>query len=106
MLSADYAAGPPTRHLVERCQRQSTVTVNMLEAGTMYGNRVNQLDLRLAKLLRFGTTRSMIGVDIYNALNTHAILTYNNTFVPGGTWLQPQSILTARMVKVSAEFTF
>jgi hypothetical protein len=32
--------------------------------------------------------------------------TYNNTFVPGGTWLQPQTILTARMVKSSAEFTF
>ena len=48
----------------------------------------------------------MVGVDIYNALNSLAILTYNNTFVPGGTWLQPQTILTARMVKFSAEFTF
>jgi hypothetical protein len=67
---------------------------------------VNQFDLRLAKLLRFGTTRTMVGVDIYNALNSLAILTYNNTFVPNGTWLQAQSILTARMVKFSAEFTF
>ena len=31
----------------------------------------------------------MIGIDMYNALNSSAILTYNNTFVPGGTWLQP-----------------
>jgi hypothetical protein len=84
----------------------STVTVNLLEPGTKYGNRVNQLDLRLAKLFRYGGTRAMVGVDVYNALNKYAILTYNNTFVPGGTWLQPQSILTARMVKISAEFTF
>jgi len=48
----------------------------------------------------------MIGVDIYNALNSSAILTYNNTFVPGGTWLQPNSILTGRMTRISAEFTF
>ena len=33
-------------------------------------------------------------------------LTYNNSFVPGGNWLQPITILTGRMVKFSAEFTF
>jgi hypothetical protein len=60
----------------------------------------------IAGTVRFGGTRTMIGVDIYNALNSSAILTYNNTFVPGGTWLQPNSILTGRMTKISAEFTF
>lgn len=39
-----------------------------------------------------------------NALDSLAILTCNNTLVPGGTWLQPQSILTLRMV-ISAVFT-
>jgi hypothetical protein len=107
MLSANYAVRAADTTLGRPlASGQSTVTVNILEPGAMYGNRVNQLDLRLAKLLRFGTTRTMIGVDMYNALNSLAILTYNNTFVPGGTWLQPQSILTARMVKFSAEFTF
>jgi hypothetical protein len=84
----------------------STVVVNLLEPGKMYGERVNQLDLRVAKLFRIRGTRTMVGVDLYNALNKLAVLTYNSTFVPGGTWLQPQSILTARMVKFSAEFTF
>jgi len=82
------------------------VTVNLIEPGTLYGNRINQLDLRLAKLLRFNGTKTMVGVDLYNALNTDAILTYNNTFVPGGTWLQPLTVVTARMVRFSAEFTF
>ena len=45
-------------------------------------------------------------VDLFNALNSGAILTYNNNFVPNGTWLQPISILTGRMAKFSAEFTF
>jgi hypothetical protein len=48
----------------------------------------------------------MVGVDVYNALNSGATLSYNNTFVPGGTWQQPISILTARMAKITAEFTF
>ena len=33
----------------------------------------------------------MVGVDLYNVLNSSAILTYNNAFVPGGPWLQPNS---------------
>jgi len=48
----------------------------------------------------------MIGLDLYNVLNSSAVLTYNNAFIPGGTWLQPNSILTPRLVRVSAEFNF
>jgi len=82
------------------------VTVNLIEPGSLYGNRINQLDLRVAKLLRFSGTKTMVGVDLYNALNSSAILTYNNTFVPGGTWLQPLTVVTARMIRFSAELTF
>jgi hypothetical protein len=82
------------------------VTVNLIEPGSRYGDRINQLDFRAAKVLRFGTTRSTIGVDVYNMLNSNAVLQYNNTFVPNGTWLQPVSVLTGRMARISAEFTF
>ena len=82
------------------------VTVNLLAPGAMNGDRINQLDFRIAKILKFGRTRTMAGVDLYNALNSNAILTYNNAFVPGGTWLQPVTILTGRLVKFSAEVTF
>jgi hypothetical protein len=82
------------------------VTVNLVEPGSMYGDRLNQLDFRVAKLLKIGRGRAMIGVDMFNALNASTILTYNNTFVPGGTWLQPSAVLTARMAKITAEFTF
>ena len=46
----------------------------------MYGDRINQLDFRVAKILRFGGTRTMLGVDLYNALNSSAILTYNAAY--------------------------
>jgi hypothetical protein len=39
-------------------------------------------------------------------MNSGAVLTYNTTFVPGGPWLQPLSILTPRFFKVTAEFEF
>jgi hypothetical protein len=109
LLAANYAV--PNSVITQALGRgpagdPANVTINLIEPGTMYGKRVNQLDFRAAKILKFGTTRTMVGVDLFNALNSGAILTYNNTFVPGGTWLQPISILSGRMVKVSAEFTF
>jgi hypothetical protein len=58
------------------------VTINLIEPGSMYGNRVNQLDFRIAKLLLFGRTKTMLGVDLFNALNSGANLSYNNNFVP------------------------
>jgi hypothetical protein len=84
----------------------ANVTVSLIEPGSQYGDRINQLDFRVAKLLRFGGTRTMFGLDLYNALNSSAVLTYNNAFVPGGTWLQPITILTPRMIKVTAEINF
>ena len=82
------------------------VTINMLAPGEMYGDRLNQLDFRAGKVLRFGRTRTLISADLYNALNSSAVLTYNNAFVPNGTWLQPQTVLTGRLIKFAAEITF
>jgi hypothetical protein len=84
----------------------ANVTVNLVAPGTMYGDRINQLDFRVAKSLKFGRMRSTFGLDIYNTLNSNAVLTYNNAFVPGGSWLQPISILTPRIFRLGAEFTF
>jgi hypothetical protein len=87
----------------------STVTVNLIEPGTLYGDRVNQLDLRLAKILRFGRTRTNVGFDIYNLTNAAPVLAYNQTFVLNqavSTWLRPNSVLQARFVKFSATVDF
>jgi hypothetical protein len=109
LLSANYNV--PAAQIAQSLGRTpagnpTNVSINLIEPGTLYGNRINQLDLRLAKVLKFGKTRSMVGVDLYNALNSQATLSYNNTFIPGGTWLQPISLLTGRMARISAEFNF
>jgi hypothetical protein len=109
MLAANYAV--PNSAVVPSLGRNLSgdapnVTVNLVEPGTMYGNRINQVDLRVGKMLSFRRSRALVGVDIYNALNSSATLTFNNTFVPGGTWLQPLSILTPRFFKITTEFLF
>ena len=109
LLAANYAV--PSAVVAQSLGRApagnvTNVTVNLVAPGTLYGDRVNQLDFRVAKILMFGGKRAMIALDLYNALNSSAILTYNNAFAPGGSWLQPNSILTPRLAKITAEFNF
>jgi hypothetical protein len=85
---------------------QPNATINLVAPGAVWGNRVNEVDLRVGKILRFWRTRTNVGIDIFNLTNSAAILTYNQTFVQGGTWLAPLSVLTPRFVKLSAQISF
>jgi hypothetical protein len=77
--------------------------VNLVTPGTMYGERMNQLDLRFGKLLKFRRTRSVLSFDLYNALNSNAVLTESNAYA---IFRRPQVILLARFAKVSLQFDF
>jgi hypothetical protein len=79
------------------------LTVNIVKPGTMYGERMNQLDLRIGKNLNFERTRTNISLDLYNALNASPVLTQSNAY---GTWLRPQSTLNPRFAKVVLQFNF
>ena len=80
------------------------VPVNVVAPGTLYGDRINQVDFRLAKIFKFGRMRTQIGLDLYNALNSSAVQTYNQTF--GTAYLTPTLVLPARFAKVSAQVDF
>jgi hypothetical protein len=82
------------------------VPVNLVAPGDLYGDRLSYFDLRVAKILRFGRTRTQVGLDLYNLTNTSTPQTYNQTYSPTGKWLVPQDILPARFVKLSAQFDF
>src|SRR4030095_13578597 len=41
----------------------ANVTVTLIPPGTVYGARQNNLDLRIAKILRFSRTRTQVGMD-------------------------------------------
>jgi hypothetical protein len=82
----------------------ANVTINILDPGDMYRERINLVDLRVAKLLRFGQKRLNVGVDIYNALNSSVVLNSNNTY--GSAWLTPTLVQAARQAQISAKFDF
>ena len=111
-LSANWAAPNAATVGLNRPfagQAGQTITVNLIEPGTLYGDRVNQFDIRVAKILRFGRTRTNVGFDVINVTNSAAVLTYNQTFIPNqtvSTWLRPNSVLQPRFFKISAQIDF
>jgi hypothetical protein len=82
----------------------TSVSINLLAPGQMRGERVNQIDFRIGKLLRFGRQRSNVSLDIFNLLNPDTILGYSQTF--NSNWLRPTQVMTARTVKITLQHDF
>ena len=75
--------------------------------------RRTQIDMRFAKILRFGSTRADIGVDLANLLNTNYATNWDSTYQytvgntgQGGTWNNPTSIFAPRFVRLNFTVNF
>jgi len=79
--------------------------VSLIEPGTVYNDRYNQVDARLTKSLRIRTrARLRLMVDSYNLFNSSTALSHNNTY--GSQWLRPTSIPPGRFAKVGMQLDF
>jgi hypothetical protein len=82
----------------------ANATINLVTPGTMYGERLNQLDMRFSKDFRLGRARVFrANLDIYNILNSNPVRAVNAAYA---SWLVPTSILDPRLFKISAQFDF
>jgi len=81
----------------------ANTTINMLVPGDIYGDRVNQVDVRIGKIFRFGGRRAQANLDIYNLFNSNPVMQENGSYA---VWRQPQRIMDARMFKISGQFDF
>jgi len=93
-LGRDLAGGAPN------------LAVNLLAPDQMRSDRINILDFRVGKVMRFGGQRALVALDLFNALNLDTVLVNNFTFSPGGAWLVPQEVLTARTAKITVQYDF
>jgi hypothetical protein len=81
-----------------------SLSVQLVEPGTMYNEDQQQLDFRVMKTFRFGKGRLQGLLDIYNVLNASTVTTINQSF--GTNWLKPQAIVNARYLRFGAQFDF
>jgi hypothetical protein len=107
-ISAAYNApfavyGPSLGRVIAGGNANSTVAVNLIAPNTQFGDRLNQLDLRLSKRLTVGPTKLSVGVDLYNALNVSSVLSYNTSYAA---FMVPTSIVTPRFAKFNLSFDF
>lgn len=105
-ITANYNA--PNASIVPSLGRSlaggaANATVNLVQPFDEYGDRVNQMDLRIGKVLRAGTTRASLSLDLYNALNAAPVMTENPNYA---TFRRPTSIMAARFAKISMQFDF
>jgi hypothetical protein len=69
--------------------------------------RRTQVDMRFAKVLRFGRTRTDVGIDLWNLLNTNYATGYEDTFTVGSdTFYTPESIYPPRFVRLNFTVNF
>jgi hypothetical protein len=116
MVTGRYAVSNGTPGLVQslgRNLRLGTASLELVEPGTQYYRRRNQLDLRASKYVNLGTNRRLqLMFDLYNVLNDNSPITtqvqaaLNPQFTPGGTWPTLNEILPPRFFKLGAQFTF
>jgi hypothetical protein len=87
-----------------------TTTINLLTPGQLYPeDRLTQVDMRFAKIIRLGSRRADIGVDLYNLFNTNDTTTFDANFAlanGGATWLQPTAIVPPRFARFNVTFSF
>jgi hypothetical protein len=82
----------------------SVVNTQIVPPGTIYGDRLNQLDFRLTKNIVSGRVRLQPQFDLYNLLNSNAVLSLNTTY--GTAWQRPIAIEPGRLIKVGMQLNF
>jgi hypothetical protein len=107
MLAANYVVNSAIAFpSLGRNLSSGNVTVNLIPPGTLYADSRTNIDMRIAKILRLGQTRTQVGVDVYNLMNTDAVTNFNNGYSPTGAWLTPTGIAPARYVRLNVQVDF
>jgi len=87
-----------------------TTTVNLLSPGQLYTlSRVNLVDMRFAKILRFAGKRTDVGIDLYNLFNSNVTTSYQQTYeyrTNGAAWLTPTAIAAPRLARLHVTVNF
>ena len=96
--------------LPANAQLTGTTTVNVMLPGQLYSlERINLMDMRFAKIVRFGDKRLDVGIDLYNLFNSNVTTAYQQTYeyaTNGAAWLTPTGIAAPRLARFNVTLNF
>ena len=102
-LAQAGGTGRPWPSSESAARRPGTTNVNLIQPGSLYGPRFNQIDARFGKIIRLGRTRAVVSLDLFNMLNSDTISSASAIYA---TWLAPTAVVAPRLMKVSVTFDF
>lgn len=110
-MSADYVATNavirPSLLRNLSAGANATASVNLVEPGTVYGERSYQTDFRVAKTFSVRAVRIEGLVDLFNLFNANPVFQYNPAYgTTGASWLVPQATLPGRLVRLGLQLNF
>ena len=81
----------------------ATLNVPLVPPGTDFADRVNQVDISLAKWFQLGKTRVQGQFDIFNALNRSDVLSVRTLNYLTASYQQPSSVLQGRILRIGMQ---
>src|SRR5499427_4219130 len=81
-------------------------TVNLLPPGQVFADRINQIDARFGKILKFGKTNTNVAIDILNLFNSNTGTMFQQNYGDGSGYLAPTAILNPRFVRLNVTVDF
>lgn len=82
----------------------ATLTIPIVPTNTQFLARLQQVDARVTKALRFGQTKLQMMLDIYNVANSGTVLGANSSYPRN--YLNATSILPGRLVKFGVQVDY
>jgi hypothetical protein len=86
----------------------ATKSIQLIEPGTVWGDYLQELDLRLSKRFKVGSLRFRGDLNLYNAFNSDFASTVNTTFstAANNQFLRPTAVIQGRLFKIGGQIDF
>jgi hypothetical protein len=89
--------------LVNPNQTVATLNVPLISPGVTPSDRINQLDVTLAKSVKVQSVTLKPEIALFNATNNRAMLTVRSQNYLTSSYLQPSSVLQPRLVRIGIQ---
>ena len=91
---------------------QANIPLTILAPHQHFMDRRNEVDIRIGKLVRVARHRALVSLDVFNAMNSNAIVNVNQSTPLAatggglGSYLRPTEVLNARVLKFTISYDF
>jgi hypothetical protein len=92
--------------LVDPGMTVASLSVPLQAPGTVFSDRINQLDLTIGRWFTAGGVRFQPEASVFNALNGSAVISVRSLNYLTSSYLQPSSILSARILRIGVQVKF